>query len=262
MGHCGEDQLVSLATRADGLPNNFEFHLFRHIDWKEQARIRKRSARRVAQKVHNAGARFYMDLGFIRASSVDYSQPNITSNWVVDSYDGYSSYLLIVDDKSATSWIFLTKSKRPPMEHVRLFLCTFGREQSLGGFIRCDQGGELACSHAFIDMTLTKFGYKIKPTGADSPSQNGQAEKWNDVFAVTTRALLYRAALEPKYWSAALLHASYLHNHRVHSRTGITPFEGWWGAKPNLKCLKLFGARVCVKQTGDHRSKLDKHDFS
>jgi hypothetical protein len=28
MGHCGEDQLVSLATRADGLPNNFEFHPF------------------------------------------------------------------------------------------------------------------------------------------------------------------------------------------------------------------------------------------
>jgi hypothetical protein len=111
-------------------------------------------------------------------------------------------------------------------------------------------------------MTLTKFGYKIKPTGADSPSQNGQAEKWNNVFAVTTRALLYGAALEPKYWSAALLHASYLHNRRVHSCTGITPFEGWWGAKPNLKYLKLFGARVCIKQTGDRRSKLNKHDFS
>jgi hypothetical protein len=127
MGHCGEDQLVSLATHADGLPNNFEFHPFRHIDWKEQARIRKRSARRVAQKVHDAGARFYMDFGFIRASSVDYSRPNITSDRVVDSYDGYSSYLLIVDDKSAMSWIFLTKSKQPPMEHVRLFLRTFGR---------------------------------------------------------------------------------------------------------------------------------------
>jgi hypothetical protein len=48
----------------------------------------------------------------------------------------------------------------------------------------------------------------------------------------------------------------------VHSRTGITPFEGWWGTKPNLKYLKLFGARVCVKQTGTRRSKLDKHNFT
>ncbi len=203
-----------------------------------------------------------MDFGFIRASSIDYSQPNVTSDRIVKSYNGYNSYLLIVDDKSTMSWVFPTKSKSPPIELVHLFLGTFGRDCSLGGFIRCDQGGELPRSPAFIHMALTEFGYKIEPTGADSPSQNGQAEKWNDVLAVTTRALLYGAALEPKYWSAALLHASYLHNRRVHSRTGITPFEGWWGAKPNLKYLKLFGARICVKQTGDRRSKLDKHDFT
>jgi hypothetical protein len=101
----------------------------------------------------------------------------------------------------------------------------------------------------------------VEPTGADSPSQNGQAEKWNDTFAVTTQALLYGASLAPKYWSAALLHAVYLHNRWVHSCTGVTPFEGWWGVKPNLKYLKLFGARVCVKKTGARRSKLDKHDF-
>jgi hypothetical protein len=77
------------------------------------------------------------------------------------------------------------------MEHVRLFLRTSGCARSLGGFIRCDQDGKLARSHAFIDMALTEFGYKVEPTGADSPSQNSQAEKWNDVFAVTTRALLW-----------------------------------------------------------------------
>ncbi len=103
MGHCGKDQLISPATRADGLPNNFVFHPFCYIDWKEQARIRKRAPLRVAQKVHDAGARFYMDFGFIRALSVDYRRPNITSNRVIDSYDGFSSYLLIVDDKSAMS---------------------------------------------------------------------------------------------------------------------------------------------------------------
>ncbi len=72
MGHCGEDQLISLATRADGLPNNFTFHPFRYIDWKEQACIHKRAALCVAQKVHDASAHFYMDFGFIRASSIDY----------------------------------------------------------------------------------------------------------------------------------------------------------------------------------------------
>ncbi len=111
--------------------------------------------------------------GFIRASSIDYKRPNINSDRVVDSYDGYSSYLLIVDDESSMSCIFLTKSKSPPLDIVRLFLCSFGRNWTLGGFIQCNQSGELAQSHALIDMALTEFGYKVEPTGANSPSQNG-----------------------------------------------------------------------------------------
>jgi hypothetical protein len=43
---------------------------------------------------------------------------------------------------------------------------------------------------------------------------------------------------------------------------GITPFEGWWGVKPNPKYLKLFGSRVCVECSGNRPSKLDKNNFS
>jgi hypothetical protein len=263
LGHCSKDQLIALATRADGLPNSFEFHPFRHIDWKVQAPIHKSAARQQACKVDEAGAPFYMEFGFICASSDDYQCPNTQSDRIVDSYDGYNSYLLILDDKLSMTWVFLTKSKSPPLEIMRLFLRTFGHDKNVGGFIRCDQGGELARSHTLINMALTEFGYKAEPTGANSPSQNRQAEKWNDTFTITTWALLYGAALEPKYWSAALLHAVHLHNCWVHSRTGITPFEGWWGVvKPNLKYLKLFSACVCMKQTGHRCSKLDKHDFT
>jgi hypothetical protein len=103
LGHCGKDQLHSQANRAEGLPNSFKFHPFCHIDWKEQARIHKHAACRIAQKVKDVGTRFYMDFGFIRASSVDYRHPNINSDCIVDSYDGYNSYLLILDDKSSMS---------------------------------------------------------------------------------------------------------------------------------------------------------------
>jgi hypothetical protein len=156
LGHCGEDQLISLATCADGLPNSFKFHPFWYINWKEQAWIRKCAARHVAQKVNDPGTLFYMDFGFICASSVDYHCSNVTSDRVIDSYNGYSSYLLIMDNKSSMSWIFLTQSKSPPLELVRLFLCTFGCNRSLGGFIWCNQGGELARSHALIDIWLSR----------------------------------------------------------------------------------------------------------
>ena len=87
------------------------------------------------------------------------------------------------------------------MDLVSHFLQIYGCRS--GGVIRCDQGGELARLSAFKSAMMEKHLYMVEPTGADSPSQNGGAEKWNDTLAVTTRALLYGASLPVKYWSAA-----------------------------------------------------------
>jgi hypothetical protein len=75
-------------------------------------------------------------------------------------------------------------------------------------------------------MMLKDFGYMVEPTGADSPSQNGGAEIYNNMLAVKVRTLLYGAGLSPKFWSAILLHAVYLHNQLVHSATHKTPYKG------------------------------------
>jgi hypothetical protein len=79
---------------------------------------------------------------------------------------------------------------------------------------------------------------------------------------VKVRTLLYGSGLPAKFWSAALLHAVYLHNRLVHSLLGKTPYEAWHGRKPDVSNLKMFGARVCVKRTGSRRCKLDRHDFT
>jgi hypothetical protein len=54
----------------------------------------------------------------------------------------------------------------------------------------------------------------------------------------------------------------YLHNHLVYRETKKTPFKGYYGCKPDLSSLKLFGTCVCVKCTGNHRGKLDRHEFT
>jgi len=61
---------------------------------------------------------------------------------------------------------------------------------------------------------------------------------------------------------AALTHAAYLHNRRVHRQLKTTPFEQWYGRRPNLRRLWVFGSRVCVKRTGKRRAKLDQHAFT
>ena len=248
LGFCSEWQLGQIPLHTNGTPTKFYPHPLRFVTHKEQARIRKQPAGSDPVQALLPGQRFSMDFGFMRASSSDYSTPNLETDRVVESFDGYVAYLIIVDEASKFVWIFLRKSKEPPVELVSHFLQMYGR--SSGGVIRCDQGRELARSASFRTTMMEKHLYVVEPTGADSPSQNAGAEKWNDTLAVTARALLYGAALPAKYWSAALTHAAYIHNRRVHRSIKSTPYEQWYGRRPDLRRLRVFGSRVCVKRTG------------
>ena len=63
------------------------------------------------------------------------------------------------------------------------------------GVVCTDQGGELACSVAFRDMMLRESGYVVEPTGADSPSQNGGTEIYNNTLGVKVWTLIWLQTL-------------------------------------------------------------------
>ena len=156
LGSPGEDQLDLLPGNVTGIPPGFQYHPFRFIDWKEEARIQKQAAQRSAERTIEAKRRFYMDFGFMHASTSDFSRPNKNTDRVVTSYDGFSSYLLIVDEATRFIWVFLTKSKAPPLDILDSFLARFGHEH--GGSVRTDQGGELARSFAVSDPYFESIG--------------------------------------------------------------------------------------------------------
>jgi hypothetical protein len=185
-GSPGEHQLNVLPQHLVGTPLVFEYHSFRYIDFKEQAYTRKQAAQRKTERIHTCGAELYMDFGFMRSSTEDYKCPNKSTDQVVTLYDGYSSHLIIVDGASRRVWIFLTSSKDPPIAILRAFISRFG---STTGLVRTDQGGEFARCEEFRTMMLDEFGYVVEPTGADSPSQNGGAEIYNNTLAVKVRTL-------------------------------------------------------------------------
>ena len=260
LGYCGSNQLALIPANTVGTPSKFRCHPLRFIDVKEEAAIKRQPCSTATAIAEENGSEFYMDFAFLRSSSCDFGDtPPVSANdRIVQSFDGFYAHLLIIDKHSRRSWVFLRISKEPPTDIIGFFLTKYGR--SSGGSIRCDQGGELARSEAFRSICMSK-GYLVEPTGADSPSQNGGVERWNGTLAVTVRSLLYGSGLSPKYWSAALSHAVYLHNRRVHMVTRRTPYEMWHGKKPNLTHLRVFGSRVCVKKSGDRPAKLDRHAF-
>ena len=160
--------MAALPGKADGIPTTFKSHRCRYIDHKEAEAIKKRPATKVATKTVKKGQRFYMDFWFLRASTAVFGRPNVGTDRVVRSFDGYESYLLAVDETGRHVWVFLTESKEPPTETVTAFLRRHGHKD--GGMIRCDQGGELARSEEFRTRVLKECDYVVEPTGADDPA--------------------------------------------------------------------------------------------
>jgi len=105
LGSPGEQQLDLLPGNVTGIPSGFHYHPFRFLDWKEEARIQKQAAQRSAERTTECKRRFYMDFGFMRASTSNFTKPNKKDDRVVLSYDGFSSYLLIIDEASRYVWV-------------------------------------------------------------------------------------------------------------------------------------------------------------
>jgi hypothetical protein len=259
LGHPGATQLPLLHKHTTDFPSGV--HSAAHRFMMCMSCMDARHQRSAAGPVQDTaplvnGQRYHIDFGFMRASLQMYMKRDGAAR-VVTSFDGYNAYFIIVNAKSRYTWVFPTVSKAPPVKLLSTFLHKYGADAK-PCTIRMDQGGELWHSTAIRKACLA-LRYIIKPTGSNSPNQNGKVERVNGTLGVMVRALLYSAGLPPSFWSAALTHAVYLKNRLVHTALGMTPYEAWTGQPPSLAHLRIFGSLVTARKPGKPAAKLDVH---
>ena len=261
LGHPGMHQLRHLQQCTTGLPHGLHrsIHPLHACPTCEHARSRRPPLGPTSRATDLIpGSRFHLDFGFMRASSNTFLKTK-TGTRVVQSRDGFTSYLIIADAVTRYTWVFLTASKDPPLALVSRFLQEHGLKTGYRA-IRVDQGGELCTSDA-IRRVFFDAGYSLEPTGNDSANQNGKVERINGTLATMVRSLLYSAGLHPNFWSYALLHAVHLKNRLWHSAINQTPFQAWTGTRPDLSHLRTFGSLVSPRRNGPRPAKLDNHTY-
>ena len=205
------------------------------------------------EKLH-VGQHLHMDFGFLRGSA--FSKKDDAGR-TITSIDGFRSYLIVVDRASRYKWVFLTKTKHPPLKEVETILKQYQSiTDTLHCSIRTDQGGELGKSNAFREL-VHKYGYAYEPTGTNSSKQNGMAEKPNQDLKRITKCLLHAAGLDLSHWSYALNHAVYLSNCLYHSTIKMSPYQAMHNRQPNLSGLKIFGSKCFYKHTKTNQKDLD-----
>ena len=83
-------------------------------------------------------------------------------------------------------------------------------------------------------------------------------ERKNMTVMEMARSLLKSMNVLGRLWGEAVRHSVYLLNRLPTKAMGDkTPFEGWYGRKPNLGYLKVFGCTTHVRIAGSHLKKLD-----
>ncbi|KAE8696710.1 Tyrosine decarboxylase 1 [Hibiscus syriacus] len=132
-------------------------------------------------------------------------------------------------------------------------------ELDSGNKIKCfrtNNGGEYT-SEEFDDF-CKKEGIKRQFTVANTPQQNGVAERMNRTLLERTRAMLRDAGLEKSFWAEAVNTACYLVNRAPSTAIELkTPMEMWTGKPVDYSNLHLFGSIVYVMYNSQEISKLD-----
>jgi hypothetical protein len=106
---------------------------------------------------------------------------------------------------------------------------------------------------------LAKEGIKYQLTVPYTPQQNEVSERRNRTLIKMARCLLYEKKMPLKFWAGAVNTTSYLLNRMTTKVLGDkTPYEIWYGFKPNVDHLKVFGSPCYVLQPEVKRRKLNQ----
>ena len=177
----------------------------------------------------------------------------------VANLQGSQYFLSFVDDFSRRSEVYFG-SRLTPKENFQRYKAKFEVETGEKlGLTRTDNAKEY---HA-LEKDLLKEGIQMEFTDPYTPEQNGVAERLNRTLMQMVRAMQLWAGLPREFWGEALMVANYLRNRLPTNTHGgkMTPYEAWYGRRPDLGHLRTYGCLVHARIPSERRDKMDVVSF-
>lgn len=159
-----------------------------------------------------------------------------------EGLDGSRYWLTIFDDH--TGWVEIVpvpQRQEYVVESLRYFLDHNERPVRKCRRIRLDRIPEQVGE----DMKFTLFSGAIRAevTGVDQQQQNGVAERAHKTIYDRVGPTLAHANLPPKFWPEIVRTAVFLSNRSPSSKHNMTPYQAWYGDKPDLSRLRVIGSK-------------------
>ena len=160
---------------------------------------------------------------------------------------GEKYFLTFIDDFSKCTRIFCIKSKAETakcfIEFVNLVENKFNKRVKK---LQCDNGKE------YLNQDVYNFirqkGIEILPCPPYVHELNGVAERYNRSAMDIGRCLMREAKIHRRFWPEVIKTVAYLKNRTIANTVeNKTPYEIFFGIKPNVEHLKIYGSRVYVR---------------
>ncbi|KAL4319314.1 hypothetical protein GQ457_18G017080 [Hibiscus cannabinus] len=174
------------------------------------------------------------------------------------SMNGSKYFVLFIDDLTRVCWVYFLKSKLNVLSTFKEFKI-FSENQSDCKLtvLRTDNGGEYV-SNEFNDFCRDS-GILHQLIVPRTPQQNGVCERRNRTVLEMARCILFEKHLPKLFWAEVVATDVYLLNMLATKAVdGKTPFEAWFGSKPSVKHLRVFGSICYSHISANMRSKLDE----
>ena len=173
------------------------------------------------------------------------------------SLGGGEYFVTFLNDHTRHIWVYILKHKGEVFEKFKEWkaLVEKSSEKKVKA-LRCDNGGEYTSTE--FATYLSKEGIKHELMTPHTPQQNGAAERLNRTLIEGVRTMLADSKLPHSFWAEALSTYAYLRNRSpTKLLSGITPYEAWYGTKPNLSSLRVFSCSAYAHVPKVERRKLD-----
>jgi hypothetical protein len=171
----------------------------------------------------------------------------------VPSSTGKRFYCIFKDDFSGFKAAYTMKHKSETPDCFKAFaerMHTDTRKRPRT--FRSDGRGEFK-SNSFENW-LSSQGILHQTSAAYTPQQNGVAERDNRTTVEAVRTALHAKQIPLHLWPAAVI---YTQNRILRDGFKSTPYEFWYGKKPNVSHLRAFGTRAFVHVPDADRRKLN-----
>ena len=174
------------------------------------------------------------------------------------SFSGNRWFVTFTDDYTRCTRVYFMKYKSEVLQKFQEFEATaVGDSGERIGTLRTDNGGE----YLFDEFAAYLISRQIRhqTSTPHCPDQNGVSERVNRTIVEKARAMLFHAGLDKRYWAESMQTAAYLKN-RVPTRPlgdETTPYEKWYGRKPQGNTFRVFGCVAYAKIPDGQRRKMD-----